>query len=106
MYVVSKTGAPGAAEHINYAHEYDHALQDQHFTVFKDQDGILDQSDRILARQAVYEGDATLLMTLWAAANMKPFELLEIIGPALTRQPPRSSTGRRRSCATPCSSRI
>jgi hypothetical protein len=61
LYVVSKTGAPGANERFYFAHEYDHALQDQNFTVFKDQDGILDQGDRLLARQAVYEGDATLL---------------------------------------------
>ena len=80
LYVISKTGAPGVAERFFFAHEYDHALQDQNFTVFKDQDGILDQGDRILARQAVYEGDATLTMALWAAANLNPAELLEIIG--------------------------
>ena len=51
---------PAPTERFYFSHEYDHALQDQHFTVFKDQKGILDQSDRILARQAVYEGDATL----------------------------------------------
>jgi hypothetical protein len=79
LYVVSKSGAPGANEKFYFSHEYDHALQDQNFTVFKDQDGILDQSDRILARQAVYEGDATLLMTLWAAANLSQAELLEVV---------------------------
>ena len=31
--------APGATEQITFAHEFDHALQDQNFTVFKDQDG-------------------------------------------------------------------
>ena len=80
LYVVSKTGAPGANERITFAHEYDHALQDQHSTVFTDQDGILDQTDRILARQAVYEGDATLLMTLWAAANLSLADLAELLG--------------------------
>ncbi len=80
IYVVSKTGAPGPTERFYFSHEYDHALQDQHFTVFKDQKGILDQGDRILARQAVYEGDATLTMTQWAAANLKPDELLQILG--------------------------
>ena len=44
LYVVSKTGVPGPIERITFAHEYDHALQDQHTTVFKDQDGILDQA--------------------------------------------------------------
>ena len=79
LYVVSKTGAPGANERFYFAHEYDHALQDQNFTVFKDQDGILDQGDRLLARQAVYEGDATLTMTQWAAANLTAADLREII---------------------------
>jgi hypothetical protein len=79
VYVVSQTGAPGATERFYFSHEYDHALQDQNFTVFKDQKGILDQGDRILARQAIYEGDATLTMTLWAVANLNPAELLEIV---------------------------
>jgi hypothetical protein len=79
LYVVSKTGAPGATERFYFAHEYDHALQDQNFTVFKDQDGVLDQGDRMLARAAVYEGDATLLMTEWGGANLTQEELLAVI---------------------------
>ncbi len=85
LYVVSKTGLPGVNERITFAHEYDHALQDQNFPVFKDQSGILDQSDRILARQAIYEGDASLLMALWAAAHFSPPELLELV--ALSADP-------------------
>ena len=61
LYVVSQARQPAATERWTFAHEYDHALQDQNFTVFKDQKGILDQTDRIMARQAVFEGDATLL---------------------------------------------
>jgi hypothetical protein len=79
LYVLSKSGQPGANERVTFAHEYDHALQDEHFTVFTDQKGILDQTDRIMARQAVYEGDATLLMTQWAIANLSQAELLEWI---------------------------
>jgi hypothetical protein len=79
LYVVSKSGGPGANERFYFAHEYDHALQDQNFTVFKDQDGILDQSDRMLARASVYEGDATLLMTQWAAGNLSQADLLEVV---------------------------
>jgi hypothetical protein len=78
LYVVSKTGTPGPNERFYFAHEYDHALQDQNSTIFKDQDGVLDQGDRILARQATYEGDATLLMSQWAAANLTQAELLEV----------------------------
>ncbi len=96
LYVVSKTGSPGVSERITFAHEYDHALQDQSFPVFKDQEGILDQSDRILARQAIYEGDATLLMALWAAAHFSPQDMLGYVAlsadpaaqAALQRTPP------------------
>ena len=79
LYIVSRTGLPGVNERITFAHEYDHALQDQNTSVFTDQDGILDQADRILARQAVYEGDATLLMTLWAADNFDLSDLAELL---------------------------
>jgi hypothetical protein len=79
LYVVSKSGGPGANERFYFAHEYDHALQDQNSTIFKDFDGVLDQSDELLARQAIYEGDASLLMTQWAAANLSQTDLLELL---------------------------
>ena len=79
LYVVSKTGEVGVNEKITFAHEFDHALQDQHYTVFRDQDKVIDRSDWILARQAVYEGDATLLMTLWASENFTPAEFQELL---------------------------
>ena len=85
LYIVSKTGLPGVNERVTFAHEYDHALQDQNTSVFTDQDGILDQADRILARQAVYEGDATLLMTLWATDNFDLSDLAELL--ALSTDP-------------------
>jgi hypothetical protein len=82
LYVVSKSGGPGANERFYFAHEYDHALQDQNSTIFKDFDGVLDQSDQLLARQAIYEGDATLLMTQWAAANLSQADLVELLAAA------------------------
>ncbi len=82
LYIVSSDGEPGAAERFYFSHEYDHALQDQNSTIFTDQDGILDQSDRILARQAIYEGDATLVMTQWAAGNLSQTDLLELLSAA------------------------
>ena len=75
MYLVSRTGEIGPSEEITYAHEFTHALQDQHNTVFKDQKDVLDKSDWFLARQAVYEGDASLLMSYWAIQNLTPEEL-------------------------------
>ena len=82
LYVVSKSGKPGATERFYFSHEYDHALQDQNSTIFKDFNGVLDQSDELLARQAIYEGDATLLMTQWAAANLSGSDLLELLAAA------------------------
>jgi hypothetical protein len=79
LYVVSKSGGPGPNERFYFSHEYNHALQDQNFSVFKDQDGVLDQSDRMLARASVYEGDSTLLMTQWAAGNMSQSDLLAVV---------------------------
>lgn len=79
LYVVSKTGIPGANERFYFAHEFDHALQDQNSTIFKDFNKVLDQSDQLLARQSIYEGDATLLMTKWATDNLSQAELLELL---------------------------
>ena len=41
LYVISKSGEPGPAERFYFAHEYDHALQDQNSTIFKDQDDVV-----------------------------------------------------------------
>ena len=76
MDVVSKTGALGPVEQITYAHEFDHALQDQSFGLSKLGLDDTSNSDRSLARLSLPEGDATLLMTLWAETNMTPGDLL------------------------------
>jgi hypothetical protein len=80
MYVIANPGAIGPAEQITYAHEFDHALQDQAFGLKKIQGTAQDQSDRTLARTALIEGDATLLMTLWAQRNLTPAQLMQVAG--------------------------
>ncbi len=80
MYVVSQSGAIGPTEEITYAHEYTHALQDQRF-VLKDVIGeATDQGDRTMAKLAVVEGDATLVMSLWAQRYLTPAELSQVAG--------------------------
>ena len=79
LYVVSRSGGIGGNEKITFAHEFDHALQDQHSPIFKDQEGVTNRSDWLLARQALYEGDASLLMTLWASENMTPAEFQDLL---------------------------
>ena len=78
LFVVSRTGRVNGADKITFAHEYDHALQDANFTVFADQKQLLDQTDRALARAAVYEGDATILMSLWAGQHLTPEEFGDV----------------------------
>jgi hypothetical protein len=79
LYVVSRSGTLNGADKITFAHEYDHALQDHAFsTVFPEQAKLQDQSDRALAHASVFEGDATLLMTQWAIANLSPSELGDV----------------------------
>ena len=79
LYVVSRSGEIGGNEKITFAHEFTHALQDQTWTVFKDQKDVLDRSDWIMGRQAVFEGDATVLMTQWALAHATPQDLQDIV---------------------------
>lgn len=74
LYVVSRTSTIGGADKITFAHEYDHALQDAAFPVFKDMKELLDETDRALARAAIYEGDATWLMFQWGSAKLTPEE--------------------------------
>src|SRR5690606_7701224 len=68
FYVLFDDMPPMMANTI-YAHELYHGLQDQHFDLQAYiQDGQRDRSlsdDEILARQAVVEGEATYVMTLW-----------------------------------------
>jgi hypothetical protein len=78
MFVVSRTGEIGPLEKITYAHEYVHALQDQHFGLEAFIGDERDQGDRSLARTTLVEGDATLLMALWAQQALTPDELAEV----------------------------
>ena len=70
MDVVSKNGQFGPIEQITYAHEFDHALQDQNFGLAKLGLDDTSNSDRALARLSLPEGDATLLMTQWAETHL------------------------------------
>lgn len=80
LYVVSRTGRISGSDKITFAHEYDHALQDANFPgVFAEQRDLLDRSDQALARAALYEGDATLLMSLWAVPNLSPEDLQDVL---------------------------
>jgi hypothetical protein len=83
LYVLSESGGVGALEKLTFSHEYTHALQDQNFGLDKLALYAPDQSDRDLARLAVPEGDASMLMTQWAIKYMSLVDLAQIAGASL-----------------------
>jgi hypothetical protein len=79
LYVVSDQGAFGPAARVAYAHEFNHALQDQHF----DLNGIApkhpDSNDHNLAVHGLIEGDAVMLQSLWAQQSLTHDELVQLL---------------------------
>ena len=87
LYVLSDSGGVGPIEKATFSHEYTHALQDQNFGLDKLATDAADQGDRDLARTAVPEGDATLVMTEWEKQNLSIPEMLAIaIDPSAAAQ--------------------
>ncbi len=82
MSVKSVSGALGVAQQLTFAHEFDHALQDQAFDLSKLGTDVVDQGDRSLARLALAEGDATILMSDWAQTALTPVQMLEYLSQA------------------------
>ena len=68
MFVVREAGF-GGPERLTYAHEFVHALQDQHYDLDEglgySNEACDDDADRCAALSAMLEGDATLLETQW-----------------------------------------
>jgi hypothetical protein len=86
MTLVQRGAGFGAVERMTLAHEFTHALQDQHFDL--DSLGVddLTNSDRAIARRTLVEGDATLLMVMWAGQHLNPVDLLGLFAQSLTPQ--------------------
>ncbi len=79
LYVVARSGELGVSERVTYAHEFTHALQDQHFDLESfglDQIGF---GDRNAARLALIEGDATAAMYFWAQTALTPEQAIELL---------------------------
>jgi hypothetical protein len=75
-------------EQIVYSHEYTHALQDQHFGLRElgfDAETQLANPDRVLGIQALIEGDATVVMTLFtqAVSAENPLAALQLLAQGL-----------------------
>jgi hypothetical protein len=83
--IVGELEEIGPTESIVLVHEYVHALQDQHWDIEGSRIPDPSRSDAILAQAALIEGDATLLMYDWAAANLRMRDLLAVSAEALGR---------------------
>ena len=79
LFVVSKTGGLGPLEKFVFSHEFDHALQDQNFGLENLALESVGQGDAALAHLAVAEGDATLIMTLWAQMYLSPSDMAGLL---------------------------
>ena len=84
FYIIERGQPFGATDKIVVAHEYTHALQDQHFDLEANQITDPFEGDAALGQLAVIEGDATLTSQLWAIDNLTPEELFELLGEALS----------------------
>jgi hypothetical protein len=87
LYVLSEGGDVGAVEKVYYSHEYDHALQDQNFDLEAFTEGLMDETDEGLARQALVEGDAYVAMSYWLQQNLTPEEITEFITASADPEP-------------------
>jgi hypothetical protein len=79
LVVVGDQGNFGPIERVTYAHEFNHALQDQHYGLNNIAPKHSDNNDRSLAVHAVMEGDALMLQSLWAIANLNRDEVGQLL---------------------------
>lgn len=86
IYVVSDAYTIGAMERSIFAHEFVHALQDQHFDLTAlglDVTGEPEYGDRLLAVQALIEGDAELLQEQYIETFFSEQDKLDYVNAAL-----------------------
>lgn len=78
IYIVNDTGVLGESDYSVFAHEYGHALQDQHFDLsslgFDEIGSSYDQLDRLNAARSLIEGDAELLQAQYERAYTGSYE--------------------------------
>lgn len=80
--VISEDEVMGALEKTIYAHEFTHALQDQHYDL-EALDPDENSDDESLAVTALVEGDATLLMQQYMLGYLEPEELFDLLSESL-----------------------
>src|SRR5205823_590423 len=80
-YLLEGQSATQPKEILSLAHEFTHALQDQHFDLDELQSGASDNDDRTRAALALIEGDATLTSALYASQLLDRVEIHPGDGP-------------------------
>jgi hypothetical protein len=77
MFLVQDTTGFGPAGQMTFAHEFEHALQDQYYGLRQLAPKHPDNHDRAMAIHALEEGDAVFLEGMWANSYLTPRELAE-----------------------------
>jgi hypothetical protein len=93
MTIVKRSGGFGALERQVMAHEFTHALQDQHFNLDTFAINDATNSDRAMAQRALVEGDASLVQARWSDGNLSPAELTDVIRHSDIREQARITSG-------------
>ena len=83
FYIIERNQPFGTIDRLITAHEYTHALQDQHFDLEGTRITDPAESDAALAQLAVIEGDATLTSQQWAIEHLTQREVLELLTESL-----------------------
>ena len=87
IYVIADLGLMGQMERLTYAHEYTHALQDQHFDLeaLGMRDDAEDEYDGeyLTAIRALVEGDATLMQQQFLQSYYSPGEAIQLMQESL-----------------------
>jgi hypothetical protein len=81
IYIVSDSYAFGATERLIYAHEFGHALQDQHFdleVLGLNTTSEPKHTDRFLAIQSLIEGDAELIQEQYLEAYFSESDSIDL----------------------------
>jgi hypothetical protein len=87
FYILTLKGRIGPLEKAVFAHEYTHALQDQHFDLEALGLGSREtgrDDDQLRAIQALVEGDASLAMQLYMQRNFTAGDMLGLFGSAMS----------------------
>ena len=93
MTIIKRSGGFGPLERQVLAHEYTHALQDQHFDLQGLAINDATNTDRAIAQRALVEGDASLVQARWSTQNLSAIEQTEVIRETDLREQTRLASG-------------